>query len=345
MSPEDGPGAVPPGSMDRVGRPLRDLRISVTDRCNFRCPYCMPAEVFGKDYPFLRRAEVLSFEEIARFTRVAAGFGVRKARLTGGEPLLRRELPRLVAMLAEIPGLELALTTNGALLAGQAAALHDAGLDRVTVSLDTLDEDVFRAMNGVGTPIARVLEGIAAARQAGFAPVKLNVVVKRGVNDAGLLDLVRFAREEGHVLRFIEYMDVGTTNGWRLDDVVSEAEIRALVGEEYPLEALEPRYPGEVATRYRYRDGVGEIGFIASVTQPFCHGCTRARLSSDGQLFTCLFASAGHDMRALLRGSNDDGPLAEALGRIWRRRADRYSEERASATAPREHVEMSYVGG
>src|SRR6202171_4502920 len=331
---------------DQLGRSLRDLRISVTDRCNFRCPYCMPAEVFGKDYAFLPRDAILTFEEIARVVRVAAAHGVTKVRLTGGEPLVRREIKRLVAMVATVNGVEdIAMTTNGATLAGKAQALKDAGLTRITVSLDSLDDQVFEAMNGVGAPLARVLEGIDAASAAGLLPIKLNAVVKRGLNDAGILDLARFARERGFVLRFIEYMDVGTTNGWRLDDVVPAAEIVETIGAHYPVEAIGAHYPGEVARRYRYADGQGEIGVISSVTQPFCQGCTRARLTAEGKLYTCLFASAGHDVRALLRGSGGDVGLEALLSRGWRDRADRYSEERASLTAPRERIEMSYVGG
>ncbi len=335
----------PGGVVDRHDRPLRDLRISVTDRCNFRCPYCMPAEVFGKAFVFMPRPEILTFEEIARFARVAAGFGVAKVRLTGGEPLVRREIERLVAMIATIEGVEIALTTNGAALAAKAQALREAGLTRITVSLDSLDDAVFRAMNGVGMPLARVLGGIGAARDAGFDPVKLNVVVKRGLNDGGLLDLARYGREHGHVVRFIEFMDVGTTNGWRLDDVVPAAEILEVIDAQFPLDAVDPLYPGEVARRYQYRDGGGEIGLIASVSQPFCQGCTRARLTSEGRLITCLFAAAGHDVRSLLRSSDDDAPLGELLARVWGARTDRYSEERARLTEPRQRVEMSYLGG
>ena len=333
-------------SVDRLGRPLRDLRISVTDRCNFRCPYCMPGEVFGKDYVFLPRGEILTFEEITRAVRVAARLGVTKVRLTGGEPLVRREIERLVAMITKVDGIRVvALTTNGAALAAKAQALRDAGLSRITVSLDSLDETVFQAMNGVGVPLARVLDGIGAAREAGFSPIKLNVVVKRGVNDDGLLDLARFGRQYGHVVRFIEFMDVGTSNGWRLDDVVPGAEILEIIDAQFPLEPLDSQYPGEVASRYRYRDGGGEIGMIASVTQPFCQACTRARLTSDGKLFTCLFAVTGHDVRAILRASDSDEQLTELLARVWRDRTDRYSEERASLASPRESIEMSYVGG
>jgi len=331
---------------DRLGRPLRDLRISVTDRCNFRCSYCMPAEVFGKEYAFLPRDEILTFEEIARFVGIAAARGVTKVRLPGGEPLVRRDIERLVAMVAAVGGVDdIAMTTNGAALATKAQALKDAGLNRITVSLDSLDDQVFEAMNGVGAPLARVLDGIDAAGAAGLAPIKLNAVVKRGLNDAGILDLARFGRERGFVVRFIEFMDVGTTNGWRLDDVVPAAEIVETIGAEYPLEPLAAHYPGEVARRYRYADGRGEIGVISSVTQPFCQGCTRARLTAEGRLYTCLFATAGHDVRALLRGAGGDLALEALLSRVWRDRTDRYSEERASLTEPRERIEMSYVGG
>jgi cyclic pyranopterin phosphate synthase len=306
----------------------------------------MPAEVFGKEYAFLPRDQILTFEEIVRVVRVAAAHGVTKVRLTGGEPLVRHEIEFLVAMLAAVDGVEdIAMTTNGAALAGKAQALKDAGLTRVTVSLDSLEGQVFEAMNGVGASLARVLDGIDAARAAGLAPIKLNAVLQRGLNDGGILDLARFGRERGFVMRFIEYMDVGTTNGWRLDDVVPATEIVETIGAQYPLEALGALYPGEVARRYRYADGKGEIGVISSVTQPFCQGCTRARLTAEGRLYTCLFASAGHDVRAVLRASGDDEALEALIGRVWRDRADRYSEERASLTAPRDRVEMSYLGG
>ena len=331
-------------TLDTLGRPLRDLRISVTDRCNFRCVYCMPKEVYGRDFRFLERAELLTFEEIARVARIFAGLGVRKIRLTGGEPLLRREVERLVAMLA-IPGLDLTLTTNGSLLAQKAAALREAGLERVTVSLDSLDDEVFRAMNDVDFPVERVLAGIEAAAAAGLSPVKVNVVLKRGVNEDGLLDLVRYFRGSGHVLRFIEYMDVGHTNGWRLDEVVPADEILARIGAEFPLEPVPPEYPGEVATRYRFRDGAGEIGVIASVTRPFCGDCTRARLSADGRLYTCLFAVSGHDLRAPLRSGASDEELMERIGAVWTARTDRYSELRSAATPGSPKVEMSYIGG
>jgi cyclic pyranopterin phosphate synthase len=328
---------------DLLSRPLRDLRISVTDRCNFRCRYCMPKEVFGRDHQFLPRAELLSFEEIARVAKVFGRLGVRKVRLTGGEPLLRRQLERLVSQLAEL-GLDLSMTTNGSLLAQKAPDLRDAGLRRVTVSLDSLDDAIFRAMNDVDFPVARVLAGIDAAAAAGL-PVKVNAVVKRGVNDGEILPLARHFRGTGHVLRFIEYMDVGHTNGWRLDDVVPAAEIVRTIDDEFPLEPVEADYRGEVAQRWRYRDGAGEIGVIASVTQPFCGDCTRARLSADGKLYTCLFAVRGHDLRALVRGGISDDELAEAIAAVWRRRTDRYSELRSAATVDLPKVEMSYIGG
>jgi GTP 3',8-cyclase len=331
--------------VDTLGRPVRDLRVSVTDRCNFRCVYCMPKEVFGRDYPFLPRAELLTFEEIERLARVFAGLGVEKIRLTGGEPLLRRDLEILVGLLARIDGLDLTLTTNGALLGRKAEALKGAGLNRITVSLDSLDDDVFRAMNDVDFPVTRVLEGIDAALAAGLAPVKVNVVVKRGLNEDSVLPMARYFRGTGVVLRFIEYMDVGHSNGWRLDDVVPAAEIVAAIDAELPLEPVEPAYRGEVANRWRYRDGSGEIGVIASVTQPFCADCTRARLSADGQVYTCLFAVKGHDLRALVRGGASDEELSAAIAGIWRARTDRYSELRSAATADLEKVEMSYIGG
>jgi GTP 3',8-cyclase len=329
---------------DTLHRPLRDLRVSITDRCNFRCVYCMPKEVYGRDYAFLPRRDLLTFEEIARLARVCAGLGVEKIRLTGGEPLIRRDVERLVEMLASLPGLDLTLTTNGAVLANKAQALKDAGLGRITVSLDSLEDEVFRAMNDVDFPVRVVLDGIEAAAAAGL-PVKVNVVVKRGVNEDSVLPMARRFRELGHVVRFIEYMDVGHTNGWRLDDVVPAAEIVSAIDSELPLEPLPPRYPGEVAERYRYRDGGGEVGVIASVTRPFCGACTRARLSADGSLYTCLFATAGHDLRALLRAGASDEEIATAVGGIWRERTDRYSELRSAATRDLPKVEMSYIGG
>jgi GTP 3',8-cyclase len=343
--PRNGSLRYAPVVRDLVGRPVRDLRISVTDRCNFRCVYCMPKEVFGRDYRFLERRELLTFEEIARVARTFAGLGVEKIRLTGGEPLLRRELERLVEMLAAIPGLDLTLTTNGSLLPQKARSLADAGLGRITVSLDSLDDDVFRAMNDVDFPVERVLAGIEAAAAAGLAPVKVNTVVKRGVNEDSILPLARYFRGTGHIVRFIEYMDVGHTNGWRLDDVVPAAEILERIAAEMQLEPVPPRYQGEVAQRFRYVDGSGEIGVIASVTQPFCGTCTRARLSAEGRLYTCLFATRGHDVRALLRSGASDEELTAALGEVWRARTDRYSELRTAATARLPKIEMSYIGG
>ncbi len=331
---------------DTLDRPLRDLRISVTDRCDFRCVYCMPKEVFGRDFEFLRRSQLLTFEEITRLARLFAASGVRKLRLTGGEPLLRRDLERLIEMLAAIDGIEdIALTTNGSLLARKAASLRDAGLRRVTVSLDSLDDEVFGAVNDVGAPVGRVLEGIEAAAAAGLGPVKVNMVVKRGLNDASVLDMARHFRGSGHILRLIEFMDVGASNGWRLDDVVPAAELVETISAEWPLEPVDPAYAGEVAARYRYRDGGGEIGVIASVTQPFCHACTRARLSADGRLYTCLFANVGRDLRGPLRAGADDAEIEALIGRIWGRRGDRYSELRTAETARAPKIEMSYIGG
>ena len=329
---------------DTLGRPLRDVRISVTDRCNFRCVYCMPKEVFGRDFEFLGRDKLLTFEEIERVARAFVAHGAEKVRLTGGEPLLRRDLERLVAILAEIPGLDLTLTTNGALLAAKAQALRDAGLQRITVSLDSLDDDVFRAMNDVDFSVERVLEGIDAAAAAGL-PVKVNMVVRRGLNEQSVLPMAREFRERGCILRLIEYMDVGHTNGWRLDDVVPAAELVTMIDAELPLEPAEANYRGEVARRHRYRDGSGEIGVIASVTQPFCGDCTRARLSADGSLYTCLFATKGHDLRALLREGASDAELEAAIGAVWLARSDRYSELRSAATAELPKVEMSFIGG
>jgi cyclic pyranopterin phosphate synthase len=327
-----------------LGRPLRDLRISVTDRCNFRCVYCMPKEVFGRDHRFMDRRELLTFEEIERVAAAFVAHGVEKLRITGGEPLLRRDLDVLVGRLSQLGDLDVTLTTNGALLAAQAARLRAAGLQRVTVSLDSLDDATFQAMNDVKFPVARVLAGIEAAAAAGLR-VKVNMVVKRGLNDGSILEAARYFKGSGHVLRFIEFMDVGSTNGWRLDDVVPAAEIVRTIGEELPLEPVEAAYRGEVARRYRYRDGDGEIGVIASVTQPFCGDCTRARLSAEGTLYTCLFAVRGHDLRALVRSGATDEQLHDAIGRVWSRRADRYSELRSEATTSVPKVEMSYIGG
>ncbi len=331
--------------LDTFKRPLRDLRVSVTDRCNFRCVYCMPKEVFGKDFQFLPRGEILSFEEIERLVRVFVGLGVQKVRLTGGEPLVRRNIERLVEMLARVSDLDLTLTTNGSLLAGKARALRDAGLKRVTVSLDSLDDEVFKSMNDVDFPVARVLEGMDAAEAAGLAPLKVNMVVKRGLNENSILPMARYFRGTGRILRFIEYMDVGSSNGWRLNDVVSAREIVATIDRELPLEPIEKNYPGEVAERWRYRDGSGEIGVIASVTQAFCADCTRARLSADGSLYTCLFASQGHDLRGLVRGEMTDSQIADAIAAIWTSRDDRYSELRSEATVGLKKIEMSFIGG
>jgi GTP 3',8-cyclase len=329
--------------LDTFGRPLRDLRISVTDRCNFRCVYCMPKEVYGRDHRFLERRELLSFEEIARLAQVFVAQGVTKLRITGGEPLVRRELERLIALLAELD-VDLTLTTNASLLPQKAQALADAGLRRITVSLDSLDDAQFRALNDVDFPVERVLEGIDAASAAGL-PVKVNAVVKRGANDDQIVPMAAFFRERGHTLRFIEYMDVGNTNGWRLDDVVPAKEIVGVLDDAFGVEPVDAGYRGEVAKRWRYRDGKGEFGVIASVTQPFCGDCTRTRLSAEGKLFTCLFAVRGHDLRALLRAGATDEELETAVSGVWRGRADRYSELRSQATADLPRVEMSYIGG
>jgi cyclic pyranopterin phosphate synthase len=332
--------------LDTLGRPMRDLRVSVTDRCNFRCGYCMPKEAFGPDHAFLPRAEILEFTEIERVVRASVALGVRKVRLTGGEPLVRANLERLVAMLATIEGIDdLTLTTNASLLAKRALALRAAGLHRVTVSLDALDDATFMRMNDVAFPVSRVLDGIAAAEAAGLGPVKLNAVIRRGMNEHAIADLAEHFRGTGTTVRFIEYMDVGHTNGWRLDDVVPAAEIVAAIDARWPLEPVEADYRGEVAQRYRYRDGGGEIGVISSVTQPFCGDCTRARLSADGRLYTCLFATAGHDLRAVVRSGGTDADLVEALRAIWTGRSDRYSELRTLDTVDLPKVEMSFIGG
>jgi cyclic pyranopterin phosphate synthase len=330
--------------LDKLSRPLETLRISITDRCNFRCVYCMPKEVYGRDHVFLERKELLSLEEIARVAAVFASLGVRVVRITGGEPLVRRNVEHLVELLREIPDLEIALTTNGALLPQKAEALAKAGLDRVTVSLDSVDDALFRALNDVDFPVQRVLEGIDAAAAAGLR-VKVNAVVKRGANDDGIVALAEHFRGTPHTLRFIEYMDVGNTNGWRLDDVVSAEEIVQKVDAVWPLEPLEAARADETARRFRYRDGAGEIGVIASVTQPFCGGCSRARLSAEGRLHTCLFALKGHDLRAPLRLGAPDEELAELISGIWGKRTDRYSELRTAETSALPKVEMSYIGG
>ncbi len=329
--------------LDAFGRPLRDLRISVTDRCNFRCVYCMPKEVFGREYRFLERRELLTFEEIARLASVFVGAGVQKFRITGGEPLVRRDLERLVAQLAPL-GVDLTLTTNGSLLPQKAQALADAGLTRITVSLDSLRDATFQALNDVDFPVQRVLDGIDAAHAAGL-PVKVNCVVKRGVNDDEVVEIAERFRGTGHALRFIEYMDVGRTNGWRLDDVVPADTIVAALDAAFGLEGVDSAYRGEVARRFRYRDGGGEIGVISSVTRPFCGDCTRARLSAEGKLFTCLFAVRGHDLRALIRSGLSDEKLRQEVGALWGTRDDRYSELRSAATTDLDKVEMSYIGG
>ncbi|NTW85129.1 MAG: GTP 3',8-cyclase MoaA [Holophagaceae bacterium] len=331
--------------LDTLGRPLQALRISVTDRCNFRCGYCMPRDAFGPDHPFLAREALLSFEEITRLARIFTGLGVAKVRLTGGEPLLRRELPVLVKMLAEVPGLEdLALTTNGVLLPELAADLRAAGLRRLTVSLDTLRPDRFQTLSDTDLSLSRVLAGLDAARAAGFTTLKLNCVLQRGVNEDEILDLAGFAREQGHTLRFIEFMDVGTTNGWRLASVVPATEIHQLLNARWPLEPL-PSPAGSVASEWRYRDGRGEVGLIASVTAPFCRGCDRARLSADGHLYTCLFASEGLDLKGFLRSGHGDADLAALLAAQWKRRDDRYSELRRADTPGLPKIEMSHIGG
>ncbi len=332
---------------DQLGRGLRDLRISVTDRCNFRCCYCMPRDVFGTDFPFMNSAELLSFEEIVRVTKVFAGLGVEKLRLTGGEPLLRHGIEALVEQLAGIDGIEdIAMTTNGSLLAKKARSLRDAGLSRVTVSLDSLDAQTFRTMSDVKIPVSRVLEGIAAAADTGLTPVKVNTVVKRGLNDGqGILDLAGFGREHGYIVRFIEFMDVGATNGWRMDDVVPAAEIVEAINSEWPIEPVDPAYVGEVAARYRYVDGAGEVGMITSISQPFCGTCTRARLSAKGELYTCLFAGLGHDLRTPLRDGTSDDEIEKRITGIWKGRTDRYSAQRTTATLGLPKVEMSYIGG
>jgi cyclic pyranopterin phosphate synthase len=329
---------------DTLGRSMRDLRISVTDRCNFRCVYCMPREVFDSGYKFLPHDAILSFEEIARLAGIFAGLGVKKLRLTGGEPLVRRDLARLVELLARLD-LEITLTTNGSLLAKHAQSLKKAGLDRVTVSLDSLDETTFQAMNDADFPVAKVLEGIDVAAAAGLGPLKINMVVKRGVNDGHVLAMAEHWRGTGHIVRFIEYMDVGSTNGWRMDDVVPSSEIVRRIGDRWPVEPVEASYTGEVAERWRYRDGAGEIGVISSVTQAFCSTCNRMRLSTEGSLFTCLFGQSGHDLKGLLRAGASDEQIRNEIAAVWQRRADRYSEIRTSETVKAKKVEMSYIGG
>lgn len=341
---------------DKFGRPMRDLRISVTDRCNFRCTYCMPAEIFGERYEFLPKPEILNFEEIERLARIFVGLGVNKLRITGGEPLVRAQLPALIEKLTAIDGVEdIALTTNGFLLSKMAADLKDAGLKRITVSLDSLDEEIAKQMSGRPYGPERTLEGIEEAARVGLTPVKIDAVVQRGVNDHTIVDMARHFKGTGHIVRFIEYMDVGNRNGWKLDQVVTAKEIIEKIAEEFPLEPLEPNYRGEVATRYRYKDGIGEIGVIASVSMPFCGDCTRARLTTDGRLVTCLFASGGKDLKTLLRGGASDEEVVEAITGVWSQRSDRYSElreantdwktGRVNDTGTERKIEMYQIGG
>ena len=348
--PDTGNSAAPAGPLtDTRGRHLHDLRISVTDRCNFRCIYCMPKEVFDKDYAYLPHSALLSFEEITRIARIFADRGVQKIRLTGGEPLLRKNIERLIGMLAAIPGIDLTLTTNGSLLSKKARDLKNAGLNRVTVSLDAIDDATFKAMNDADYPVADVLTGIEAAAAAGFSPIKVNMVVKRGTNDHAILPMARHFKGSGHILRFIEFMDVGASNGWRMDDVVPSAEVVAMISAEAPLVVADPNYSGEVAERWRYADGSGEIGVISSVTQAFCGSCTRLRLSTEGMVYTCLFATTGYDLREMLRNSADnaliDSDLDNAIGRIWQARNDNYSAVRTADTVRDSKIEMSYIGG
>ncbi len=340
---------------DSRNRPLRDLRISVTDRCNFRCVYCMPKAVFGKDFTFMQRDELLTFEEITRLARIAVARGVRKIRLTGGEPLLRKGLEELVGMLAALKSpdgddIDIALTTNGSALALMAKPLKDAGLKRVTVSLDSLDDTTFRAVNDVDFPVAKVLQGIEAAHEVGLGPIKINMVVKRGQNDQDIVAMARHFKGSPHILRFIEFMDVGASNGWRMEEVVPSSEVVSRINAELPLEEAAANYRGETSARWRYRDGGGEIGVISSVSQSFCHSCTRLRISTEGKLFTCLFATGGHDLRALLRGGCSDEELSAVMAGIWRERTDRYSELRSATTSQlgttdKKKIEMSYIGG
>ncbi len=331
---------------DTLGRPLRDFRISVTDRCNFRCTYCMPKEVFNRDYEFLPRADLLTFEELTRVAKAAMALGAEKFRLTGGEPLMRRHLDRLVGQLADIEGVaDIAMTTNAALLSKHAAVLKEAGLSRVTVSLDAIDNEVFQSMNDVGVDVQTVLDGIDAAANVGLGPIKINMVVKKDINDQEIPKLAEHFRGTGHIVRFIEYMDVGATNGWRMNDVLAAGEILARIEEHHEVEPVDPGYRGEVASRYRYKDGSGEIGIIASVTKPFCGDCTRLRLGADGRLFTCLFGSEGTDIRGPIRDGATDDDLVEIMRSVWEARTDRYSEKRTESNLPFPRVEMSYIGG
>ncbi len=330
---------------DTRGRPLRDLRISVTDRCNFRCTYCMPKEVYGRDFQFLERSQLLTFDEIHRLVGIFKHHGIEKVRITGGEPLVRRQLERLIGMLAQDASLDLTLTTNASLLKQKARLLKDAGLKRVTVSLDSLDDAVFRAMNDVDFPVAKVLEGIEEADRVGLRPIKVNMVVKRGVNDDTAVEMARYFKGSGHILRFIEFMDVGHTNGWQMEHVVPSKELAERINDVFPIEPAQPNYVGEVAERWRYKDGSGEIGFISSVTQAFCRDCTRARLSAEGSIYTCLFATHGTDLRTLLRDGASDQQISDVIAKIWHSRSDNYSEVRTAQTARLQKVEMSYIGG
>ncbi len=335
--------------LDTCGRAMHDLRISVTDRCNFRCPYCMPADIYGEKYTFLPRQDILTFEEITRVVKIFTGFGMRKIRLTGGEPLMREDIENLVGLLAAIDDVgDLALTTNGYLLPKFAASLKQSGLSRISVSLDSLDDEIFKKMNGREYSVERVLSGIKAAEEAEFASIKINAVVQRGINDHILLDLVRYFRGTGHIMRFIEYMDVGNLNGWNLDHVVPAEEIIALINSAFPLEPVDPNYIGEVANRYRFKDGQGEIGVIASVTKPFCGGCARIRLATDGRLFTCLFGTEGTDLRGPLRAGATDEEIIELITKVWKKRDDRYSEFRSQSTSQKsslKKIEMYQIGG
>ena len=331
---------------DRFDRPFRDLRISVTDRCNFRCTYCMPAEIFGEKYQFLPKAKLLTFEEITRLAQLLIGLGAVKIRLTGGEPLVRNNVEQLVSMISKLSGLEdLTMTTNGYLLPQKAQLLKDAGLNRISISLDSLDEETFKLMNGRGFSTSKVLEGISAAEKVGFSPLKINVVVQRNINDSSILDMARYFKERGHTVRFIEYMDVGNLNGWKMDEVVTAKEIVDLIHREMPVEPVTSTYHGEVANRYRYLDGSGELGVIASVTKPFCGECTRLRLSPEGELFTCLFGTSGTDIREHVRSAASDDEIETVIRKTWATRADRYSEKRTSKTELRRKVEMYHIGG
>jgi len=332
--------------LDKFRRPLRDLRVSVTDRCNFRCPYCMPAEIYGERYQFLPRNDLLTFEEITRIVNITVGMGVKKVRITGGEPLVRQDVEKLVSMISRINGVEdLAMTTNAYLLSGMAQTLKDAGLHRITVSMDSVDDDVFQRMNGRGFGTAKVMNGIDSAKRAGFNPIKINAVVQKGINDHTLVDLAKWCRDNGHIPRFIEYMDVGTLNEWKLDEVLPAGEIVRIIGEKLPVEKLDPAYVGEVARRYRYLDDKGEFGVISSVTEPFCGDCTRLRLSPEGRIVTCLFAETGIDLREPMRNGATDEQVLDIIQGTWRVREDRYSEERTTMNEGRRKVEMYHIGG